>query len=249
MYRISLEKFEIVVLEIGGHIEMNDLTLQQHDIIIGSKFLLLNPGSEYIRLKGIVIQSNTSLSTKEFPLMLQKCCIGNRFSDVFASFDSDQSHSNIVNQINLILPQLISLLYKYVDSSIQNKTKEQSGGFIDQRLIFINRYIRKNYQNPLTLQLLAELIQCNPVYLSNTYSRIFQISPMKFLQKYRMEKAKELLLKSDLSVGELANQLGYISASQFTEIFKRHYLVTPRQYRYDHKLSLLKYESNDHNKL
>jgi len=72
--------------------------------------------------------------------------------------------------------------------------KKENADTIDHRLILLNRYIRKNYSQPLSLDSLATMIGCNPVYLCNVYSRVFKESPMKQLQKIRMEKAGWLLL-------------------------------------------------------
>ncbi len=100
----------------------------------------------------------------------------------------------------------------------------------DIRLLLIHRYIRKNYNKPLTLSYLASLIKSNPVYLSNTFSKVFRISPMKFLQSVRMKKALEFL-NTNMSVKNVAHAIGYISTSQFSEVFKRYYKQTPQEYR------------------
>ncbi|WP_397386400.1 helix-turn-helix domain-containing protein [Paenibacillus sp. RRE4] len=104
-------------------------------------------------------------------------------------------------------------------------------GAIDCRLIKVNRYIRENYSQPLCLHTLSDIIQCHPTYLCNTYSKVFKISPMKYLQSIRMIKAAELLTQSNDSIGEIAKKLGYISNSQFTDLFKRWHGVPPMMYR------------------
>lgn len=104
-------------------------------------------------------------------------------------------------------------------------------GKIDPRLIMVNRYIREHYHLPLTLTDLADTIQCSPTYLSNTYSKVFNISPIKHLQNMKMEKATGLLQHLGISVSEIAKQLGYVSNSQFSELFKRYHGKTSSEYR------------------
>jgi AraC-like DNA-binding protein len=105
---------------------------------------------------------------------------------------------------------------------------------LDSRLLIVNRYIRQHYAEPLTLDTLAALIGCNPVYLSNMYSKVFHISPMKYLQSVRMSKSLELLTETDLSITEISNAVGYVTVSQFGTIFKRYYRITPYEYRIKH---------------
>ena len=56
-------------------------------------------------------------------------------------------------------------------------------------------------------------------------------STRKFLQMRRMDKASELLRTTNQTVLQIAFAVGYESASQFSQIFKRHYQLPPAQYR------------------
>lgn len=107
---------------------------------------------------------------------------------------------------------------------------------IDSRLIKVNRYLRSHIEEAITLQQLADLIHCNPVYLSNTYSQVFHISPLKHFQKMKMNRAKKLLESTTLSVKEISQRLGYISPSQFSDLFKKHYKITPMKFRRNSRL-------------
>ncbi|PUA34628.1 hypothetical protein C8Z91_34755 [Paenibacillus elgii] len=121
----------------------------------------------------------------------------------------------------------------------QNKNCNQAKvphGKIDSRLIIINRLLRMQYYKPLTLTYLAEVIGCNPVYLCNTYSKVFHVSPMKHLQVIRMEKAKNLLMQTNFSVQQVSESVGFISTSQFSTYFKRYTGLTPGAYRLEFKL-------------
>ncbi|MFB9330202.1 helix-turn-helix domain-containing protein [Paenibacillus aurantiacus] len=114
--------------------------------------------------------------------------------------------------------------------------KSSGSAAIDARLIKINRFIRQYYSSPLTLDTLASLVQCNPVYLSNTYSKVFGISVMQYLQAYRMKKAKELLANTKVPIRGITTSLGYFTNSQFGAIFKKHFDITPGDYRKKHAI-------------
>lgn len=102
---------------------------------------------------------------------------------------------------------------------------------LDSRIIRVNRYLRKNHEAPITLDELANIIKCNPVYLSNTYSKIFKVSPIKHLHIMKMNKAMYLLQSTDNRIKDIAERLGYISASQFSAFFKKFTGYTPIEYR------------------
>ena len=56
------------------------------------------------------------------------------------------------------------------------------------------------------------------------------MSPMAYLRRLRMEKAKELLKLPEKSVGEIAEEVGYSGIYQFSRVFKREALMTPSEY-------------------
>jgi AraC-like DNA-binding protein len=104
-------------------------------------------------------------------------------------------------------------------------------GPIDPRLLIVNRYIRKNYHQPLCLQYLSDLIGCHPVYLSNMYAKVFKVGPMQHLQRIRMQIAKRLVADPHTPIKEIARSLGYVTSSQFGAVYKKYYGTTPHKNR------------------
>ncbi|WP_442955700.1 helix-turn-helix transcriptional regulator [Paenibacillus sp. IITD108] len=114
--------------------------------------------------------------------------------------------------------------------SLPNETARLVSKF-DTRIIKINRLIRRSYGQPLCLQYMADLISCHPTYLSNTYKKIFGISPIKHLQQIRLERAADLLQKEEFKITDISRRVGYISTSQFIEAFRKKYGCTPKLYQ------------------
>jgi AraC-like DNA-binding protein len=112
-----------------------------------------------------------------------------------------------------------------------SRSVRNSSGFIDTRLLIVNRYIRKSYKEAITLDILGKLIHFNPVYLSNTYSKVFGIPPIKHLQLVRIEATKNLLVQTTDSIKEISTQVGYLSTWQLNHYFKRTVGITPIEYR------------------
>ncbi|AJY73323.1 hypothetical protein VN24_00125 [Paenibacillus beijingensis] len=118
----------------------------------------------------------------------------------------------------------------YQDKSRETRT-EIVKKEIDNRLIIINRFIRENYKKNITLNDLSRLIDCNPTYLCNTYSKVFGVSPMYHINKLRIKESMEILKTTDLSIAVVSKEIGYNSSAQFCALFKRFIGQTPTQFR------------------
>ncbi|MFF2482998.1 helix-turn-helix transcriptional regulator [Paenibacillus sp. NPDC058071] len=201
-------------------------------IVVGNKFKLLNHNLRAVSVRGVVLNSGTVSPFNQLDIFKGNQYLDELFVNAFAHHNSP---SETFHRFETILPSLLSIISDKENETAQGK--KEASGKIDRRLIKIHRYIRNNYHLTLSLQHLAELIECNPIYLSNTYSKVFQISPMKHLQMIRMEKAKFLLSSTNTTIKDIANQLGYISSSQFADLFKRYHRLTPSQYRLEFNLN------------
>ncbi|WP_028545346.1 helix-turn-helix transcriptional regulator [Paenibacillus taiwanensis] len=93
------------------------------------------------------------------------------------------------------------------------------------------QYLRNHYQEPITAELLGENINFHPVYIARCMQRQFGCSPFEYLQKYRIEQAKLLLLQTDNSIAKVAALVGFNQPAYFTACFAKLEGISPRQYR------------------
>ncbi|QQF64486.1 helix-turn-helix transcriptional regulator [Bacillus mojavensis] len=199
-------------------------------IILGQEFELINFSSISVKVNGIIINSPFSYKAPNnifFPRRQQ-------IELILKLFNLTEISQSSINQAEEQLYKLCRyLLEKPKCSEVidTNSSHKRLHGKIDNRLIMIHRYIRQNYSHPLTLKILADIIGCNPTYLSNSFTKVFKISPMSYLKTIRMKKASELLKNTKMSIKEIAISLGYISNSQFSSTFKQYYSCTPVKYR------------------
>ncbi|NNV07600.1 response regulator [Geobacillus sp. MMMUD3] len=97
------------------------------------------------------------------------------------------------------------------------------------------QYIQKHFsQSELTLESVAQFLNVSPVYLSRMIKQELGISFVHLLTKLRMTKAVELLLSTELSIHEIAEQVGYDTQHYFSTAFKKVMGVSPNQYRKMH---------------
>lgn len=79
----------------------------------------------------------------------------------------------------------------------------------------------------ITVQQVAAFAGVHRSYFSNVFASQIGVSPQKFLQKIRMEKAKRLVVETDASVTEIALSLGYPNLYTFTRAFKMYFKMPP----------------------
>lgn len=92
-------------------------------------------------------------------------------------------------------------------------------------------YIQGHYTEKLTLEMLAVEFHLSEKYISRYFKERFSISFMQYVSHLRMERAKELLRGTDLSITEVALSSGYPSVNFFIRSFKTENQMTPLQYR------------------
>ncbi|WP_304944141.1 AraC family transcriptional regulator [Vallitalea guaymasensis] len=90
-------------------------------------------------------------------------------------------------------------------------------------------YIRKNYKSQITLGYLASLIDLNPKYFGSLFKKHTGYTPIDYLTKVRIEKAKEYL-GIGYSVSETSVLVGYNDPFYFSKVFKKTTGIAPREY-------------------
>lgn len=86
-------------------------------------------------------------------------------------------------------------------------------------------------ENEFSLTTLAAEAGMSDFYFSRMFRRATGQSPSQYFIQLRIDRARELLLGSALSVMDIGLEVGYSSPSHFSQVFRRHTGVTPKQYR------------------
>jgi signal transduction histidine kinase/AraC-like DNA-binding protein/DNA-binding LacI/PurR family transcriptional regulator len=92
-------------------------------------------------------------------------------------------------------------------------------------------YLQQHYAKPLSRQEIADAIGVSKNYLSEIFHQELGISPWEYLNRYRMQKAKDLLRTTNKSITTIAAQVGFDDSSYFGRVFHKHVGLTPSQYR------------------
>ena len=103
-------------------------------------------------------------------------------------------------------------------------------GLADARLAPAIRQIHDDVARPWTVTELARAVALSRSAFFERFTRTVGIPPMEYLLTWRMALAKDLLRQPDTSLMEVAQHVGYSSASTFSTAFKRHEGQPPSRY-------------------
>ena len=93
------------------------------------------------------------------------------------------------------------------------------------------RILEENYLQPYSLDLLADSLHINKYYLLRSFKMIMDETPLQYHNRYRCEKAKEMLQKPELTISYIAMETGYNSVSHFSRVFDKTQGCSPSEYR------------------
>ena len=92
-------------------------------------------------------------------------------------------------------------------------------------------YIQNHYSMPMKVEELSDYVGINRSYFSDLFKQYTGMSPVKYLQNFRITKAQHMLTISELSIESIAFSCGYQSAEAFHKIFRKTTGMSPNAYR------------------
>ncbi len=98
-------------------------------------------------------------------------------------------------------------------------------------LLQVQSYLAAHYAQDISLEVVAELLDFSPFYLSKLFKNTFGTSFIDYLTELRLNAAKELLSDPSLSAKEIGERVGYPNSNYFTKLFKKKTGLTPIEYR------------------
>lgn len=101
----------------------------------------------------------------------------------------------------------------------------------DDAILKVQEWIEANYALDLTIESMGREVGMTERTLKRRFRLATRLSPNVYLQKVRIDKAKKLLLATDLSIKAIAYEVGYENVSFFVKIFKIHVGQTPALWR------------------
>ncbi|HHW7580129.1 TPA: AraC family transcriptional regulator [Mannheimia haemolytica] len=119
--------------------------------------------------------------------------------------------------------------FDIVKSSLLNNNQENSIEIQTQKKM--TRFIYQNYMHPIKLENIAESANICRSKCCILFKKYVQQSPINFLNEYRIERAKELIINTDKNITEVALLCGFNNLSYFSKQFFKITGKTPKKYK------------------
>ncbi|GAA3406808.1 AraC family transcriptional regulator [Paenibacillus hodogayensis] len=128
------------------------------------------------------------------------------------------------------LMTMYSLMYRIFGKLLPDKDYDPphtAHDWVRQSLDFIHAY----YGEKISVEDVAKYVRLHRTYLSKIFTKEVGMPPSRYLAKMRLDRGKQLLLDSSLTVTEIALSVGYPDIYSFTRAFTRSFGVSPGGFR------------------
>lgn len=155
--------------------------------------------------------------------------IANEQDEPLNDFYKNYMDTKRIREINTIketydyLENVLSLICKFQ----MNQRLLGEEAFIED----IKSYVEAHYPEKISLNSAALSLRTTPYYLEQLVMNNLKISYYDYCIRLRIQKAKELLITTDLSLSEIAEAIGFTNPDYFSAIFKGEAHVSPKQYK------------------
>ncbi|SFR83602.1 helix-turn-helix domain-containing protein [Anaeromicropila populeti] len=95
----------------------------------------------------------------------------------------------------------------------------------------VTAYMNDHFAGDLKLEQLSQIACMGTTKLKTTFKAVNKCTITEYIQHRRISQAEQLLTNTDLSIGQIAQIIGYSSASRFSELFRKNTGQLPMEYR------------------
>lgn len=157
-------------------------------------------------------------------------CFNNIYTELQAPDDELTSH-----MLRLGIGQLLTCCRRFYDRQFDTKNLHSSDlgkrldKMIDEYLSEGSKKLRT--QGPPTVAWCAEQFHLTPSYFGDIVRREMGITPQAFLQTKLIDRAKSLLASQELTINEIAEELGFSYPNHFARLFRQKTGMSPSAFR------------------
>lgn len=99
------------------------------------------------------------------------------------------------------------------------------------RLQVMMQFIHQNYPQDISLDDIAVEVRVSKSTVLNLFRKYLHMTPINYLIHYRLNEAAMLLSKTEKKVNTISDETGFHNVDYFCRLFKKHYHMTPTEYR------------------
>lgn len=129
-----------------------------------------------------------------------------------------------------LLQKLWAVFFEHIDTTHLNQQRDHSAQS-QIKLQVMMQYIHTNYSSQIALSDIAQSAGISKSSALSFFHKYLKMAPVSYLILYRLKKASELLITTDLKLVEIAYATGFNNIGYFCKQYKIHYGITPTEYR------------------
>ena len=126
----------------------------------------------------------------------------------------------------------VVLAYELAQENDRSSASAVPGGLATWQRRAVARYLQEHLGEPISVATLASVARLSRYHFGRAFKVSFGSSPHRFHVQLRLERAKEILSTSPVSVTQIALDVGFHETSSFSAAFRRVTGLTPTQYRH-----------------
>ncbi len=158
----------------------------------------------------------------------QKNEIINLLNRILKEKENPEIGSEFLNYLFVL--ELFVLISRALKMEWENSIKNKSPKLKELIQASVS-YINNNFERDISLKDIARYVFLSSSYFTRAFKEEIGISPINYLLKVRVERAKELLRDTDLKVSDIALSVGFSNHQRFNDIFKKYVKHTPLKFR------------------
>ncbi len=132
-----------------------------------------------------------------------------------------QNHTEIITEWIMKTSSELLELIKSKRENTERSVISQAKSYIEESLSDVN----------LSLNQISDAVRLSSTYLSQLFKKETGLGISAYITQLRIERAKIMLLETELLVADIAKQAGFMSTGYFTQVFKKLESITPQEYR------------------
>ncbi|MFM9280508.1 helix-turn-helix domain-containing protein [Paenibacillus jiagnxiensis] len=255
----ELNTFQHIRVESGGVLDMPEISFLRLIVIVKGKGELRATGHHDMlsRNKAFLLPDHIKAQIKNYTSTeLELQCITFEMFRLSARTNESLTYSRVNNlpfvgavpvasyiRIQRLMHQLgrehgegehlFSRQHAWMQEIIEELTPKNIGNppiFMPPSFQQSIRFLQKEFDKPIALHKLAQIAGVHPTYYSSMFKLKMGRTPIEYLTAVRMNRAKELLIKTGDKVRDIARQVGYKDEFYFSRRFKEQYGIAPTVY-------------------
>lgn len=212
-YSQSLEKELITFIQLGENTNANEII----NNILGEIFAISSGNLDTI--KANIYELFAILMRAAVDVGIKLVALKEPLNKVSQIISSDTQYDQICFLTSEVMKEINHLIY-------ENRSAKKS----NEHLIHAISFIRKNYQDNISLDIVSQEVFVSSYYLSHLFREEMDMTFVDYVNKVRIDKSKELLRENVKNINEISSSVGFGDQNYFTKTFKKYTGITPSKY-------------------